>query len=395
MPTAFKYRAFLSYAHADTPWATWLHGKLERHHIDRDLVGRETAMGPVPRTLRPIFRDREDFSGGQTLRDATIAALDQSAALVVLCSPVAASRPAVNEEIRLFRHSHPRRPVIPVIIEGTPPHCFPQALQYDLAPDGSVVDTPVTILGPDLRESGDGRNLGLAKVIAALLGVPSDDVYRRSERERRQRQRNWIIGLSVVVAALTGLAGWAEINRREAVAQRVNAEKNFAVAKNTVNTVLSDIAVEMRKAVKVPIESKRRIFIGVERAMTELAKAAPGDLEVRRSQVRLMTEVGGIYFDAGEIPSAYAAYMYIDRSARELAEAHPKDLMIQREYLLLLAGIADVYAKQGMRQQALTSVDQMTAVVRGALSVEPGNEIWSKALALTLQKKAQLSGYER
>ena len=46
------------------------------------VVGRVTAMGPVPKTLRPIFRDREDFSGGHSLTDATIAALDASAALI-------------------------------------------------------------------------------------------------------------------------------------------------------------------------------------------------------------------------------------------------------------------------------------------------------------------------
>jgi hypothetical protein len=35
---------------------------LERYRIDKDLIGRETPFGPVPRTLRPIFRDREGFS---------------------------------------------------------------------------------------------------------------------------------------------------------------------------------------------------------------------------------------------------------------------------------------------------------------------------------------------
>ena len=79
-PVALKYRAFLSYAHADTSWAKWLHRNLEGFHIEEDLVGRTTEIGLVPPSLRPIFRDREDFSGGRTLLDATIAALDQSAA---------------------------------------------------------------------------------------------------------------------------------------------------------------------------------------------------------------------------------------------------------------------------------------------------------------------------
>ena len=57
----FKYRAFLSYSHRDKAWGKWLHGALEGYRIDKDLIGRETTAGMVPKTLRPIFRDREDF----------------------------------------------------------------------------------------------------------------------------------------------------------------------------------------------------------------------------------------------------------------------------------------------------------------------------------------------
>jgi hypothetical protein len=85
-PISFTYRAFLSYAHADARWAKWLHGQIEGFRLGKDLIGQKTPLGPVPKTLRPVFRDREDFSGGHTLTEATIAALDASAALIVLCS---------------------------------------------------------------------------------------------------------------------------------------------------------------------------------------------------------------------------------------------------------------------------------------------------------------------
>jgi hypothetical protein len=44
-PVALKYRAFISYSHADTAWAKWLHCALESFTLDKDLVGRETAAG--------------------------------------------------------------------------------------------------------------------------------------------------------------------------------------------------------------------------------------------------------------------------------------------------------------------------------------------------------------
>jgi hypothetical protein len=57
-----KYRAFLSYSHRDGAAAKRLHNRLEAYRIDRDLVGRTTAMGPIPKRLRPIFR-RWCFAG--------------------------------------------------------------------------------------------------------------------------------------------------------------------------------------------------------------------------------------------------------------------------------------------------------------------------------------------
>ena len=94
--TQFKYRAFLSYSHHDKAWGKWLHSALEGYRIDKDVVGRETAAGPVPKTLRPIFRDREDFSAGHSLTAQTIAALEASQFLIVICSPNAAQSRYVN-----------------------------------------------------------------------------------------------------------------------------------------------------------------------------------------------------------------------------------------------------------------------------------------------------------
>jgi hypothetical protein len=110
-------------------WAKWLHPALERFRIDKGLAGRETATGTIPTSLRPIFRDRDDFTVGHTLIDQTLAALDASAALVVICSPAAAKSEYVTEDIRLFKSRHKERPIIPVIVGGKPGdpelECFP------------------------------------------------------------------------------------------------------------------------------------------------------------------------------------------------------------------------------------------------------------------------------
>lgn len=209
---AFKYRAFLSYAHADKRWAQWLHRRLEGFALGADLAAKATLPGPVDKAgranLAPIFLDRGNFTGGSSLTDATLAALEASAALIVLCSPTSAGRPAVQEEVRLFRARHPERPVIPVLIAGTAATSFPPALRFALNADGTVSDQPVTLLGVDLREAADGRSLGLAKVVAGLLGLAdANDVYRRELRRARRAALQQGVAAAVLLAALGG-AGW-------------------------------------------------------------------------------------------------------------------------------------------------------------------------------------------
>ena len=69
--------------------------------------------------------------------------------MIVLCSTVSATRPAVNEEVRLFRWRHPDRLVVPVIVDGTYPDNYPPALRYQIDESGSVTNQVVTILGPE------------------------------------------------------------------------------------------------------------------------------------------------------------------------------------------------------------------------------------------------------
>ena len=57
----FKFSAFLSYAHADARWGTWLHKRLEGYKLDRELVGRVTPVAQ-PFTRSPSLTLRLTFS---------------------------------------------------------------------------------------------------------------------------------------------------------------------------------------------------------------------------------------------------------------------------------------------------------------------------------------------
>ena len=89
MNSPFKYRAFISYSHSDEKWARWLHRRLETYRLPRNLVGRETAFGPVPARFTPVFRDRDELATATSLGATLVAALEQSACQIVICSPSA------------------------------------------------------------------------------------------------------------------------------------------------------------------------------------------------------------------------------------------------------------------------------------------------------------------
>src|SRR5262245_48302676 len=165
----------MSYSHRDTGWAKWLHRALEGYRIGKDLIGRETPAGPVPKTLRPIFRDREDFSAGQSLSTQTLAALEASQFLIVICSPNASQSLYVNEEIRRFKALGRAERIIPVIVDGDPGDpsrdCFPEALRLKLGPDGDPTGEREEPIAADARPQGDGKEIAKQKVVAGLLGI--------------------------------------------------------------------------------------------------------------------------------------------------------------------------------------------------------------------------------
>jgi tetratricopeptide (TPR) repeat protein len=422
---ALKYRAFLSYSHHDTWWAKWLHGGLESFSIDKDWVGRDTAVGRVPKTLRPIFRDREDFSGGHSLTDATIAALDASAALIVLCSTVSAGRPAVNEEVRLFRSRHPDRPVIPVIVEGTWPENFPPALRNELATDGTITDRPITILGPDVRESGDGKNLGLAKVVAGLTGIGTDDVFRRAERERRRkaRFRNAVIAvlaLLALAATASAVYAWQQLKTNElflnAILKQATEIVNEAVAQaekynvpraatlallGKAEGLFDDMArygrptpeLRYRKGQMLIQFARNYAILGdtnkqreraneAYRLLVGLATEKPDDTDYQGGLALAYIEIGDVQVTQGDLADALKSYRDTLAVYDRLAQSDPANARWQRDLSVSYHRVGDVQVAQGDLASALRSYREGLTIAEPLAKSDPSNHVWQGELSV-------------
>ena len=224
----FRYRAFLSYSHADRKWGRWLMRKLETYRVPKRLVGRETARGVVPAKLAPVFRDRDELSSASDLSDRIQQVLEDSAALIVIASPASARSRWVNEEILAYKRLGRFEHVHCFIVDGDPEseddNCFAPAVRYRIGADGRLTDIPVEPIAADARAIGDGRQRALTRLIAGLLGVDYDDLYQR-ELVRRQRRMFAITAASVVGMAVTAtLAGLAVMARQDAERRRGQAE---------------------------------------------------------------------------------------------------------------------------------------------------------------------------
>jgi|GEM_PF-3593266 len=195
--SSLKYRAFISYSHKDKKWGRWLHRALERYRAPRGMTDR-------PGSIRPVFRDDEELTPGPDLTASIKTALDDSEALVVVCSPAGASSPWVDREILYFKGLGRQDRIFAVVVagsmEGGASRSFPLSLIRKLAPDGTLSSEVVEPLAVDVRSHG--KKDTLLKIAAGLLGVPFDDLKRRD-----RRRRLWRIAL-IATAIITVLAAY-------------------------------------------------------------------------------------------------------------------------------------------------------------------------------------------
>ena len=236
-----RYAAFISYNHRDRKAAAWLQRALETYRIPRRLQGRDGALGIIGARLPPVFRDREDLAASGDLAASVRAGLEDSASLVVICSPNGAKSRWVNEEIRAFTALGRRARLQCLIISGEPGASARPGIDPDLEclPPALFEDGGAEPLAADIRAGQDDRGAARLKIIAGILGVGYDELRQR-EAARRQRRLATIAGGSAVgFVAMAGLAGVALVARQDAVRERDIARQKTLTAERTVNFVKS------------------------------------------------------------------------------------------------------------------------------------------------------------
>lgn len=203
MEQQFKYFAFISYSSHDTKWGKRLHKKLESYSIPSTLCKKN---GWKRKPLNPIFFAPYEIQPG-TLSEELKDRLRESRHLIVICSPYSAQSYWVGLEIEFFHQLGRTKDIHFFVIDGVPnsgdktTECFNNKIKELGIPE---------ILGANIHEkvyrwSWLNRERAYVQIVTKLLGVEFDSIWQRHKRMLWQKIILWIIGLTAVLAALTGI----------------------------------------------------------------------------------------------------------------------------------------------------------------------------------------------
>lgn len=390
-----KYKAFISYRWADRQWGDWLHRALEVYRTPKPLVGKQTSIGPVPRRLHPIFKDREDEAAGSGITASIEQGLDESEFLIVICSPRSAQSKWVNHEVAYFKRYHDPTRILALIIDGEPgasfmpgreaEECFPKSLLFKVDKNLEVTDeTEDMPLAADARKNADGKRLAKLKLAAALLGVGLDDLVKREDRRRAIRRRVTtavLASLTIVFAGLSWVANDQRIAAVKARAQaetaRVEAEFRRDEAESLIEFMLTDLRQRLDEVGRLDIldSTAERSLAYYEK---QDAESLDPDALGRRARAQLLA--GEVHNLKGDLDNALAAYEQAAATTGEQLRRDPNNEQRIFDHSQSVFWVGYIAWQRGNTEKARDQLNQYHDHAQKLVEIDPVNDDWQAEL---------------
>jgi len=367
------YVAFLSYSHRDSELAKWLHCELENFVVPKQLVGRITEHGAIPRRLTPIFRDLGELPASDDLGEEITDALTATRFLIALCSPAAAQSRWTNAEIEVFKRVRPEGCVLAAIVAGEPfmsevpgreaEECLPKALRFKYDRRGRPTTKRAEPLAADLREPGEARRIGFLKLVAGMLGVGLDDLVQRDTVRRHQRMAILAAASLVGMVVTSGLAVTALQARDAARDQRREAE-------GLVSFMLGDLTEKLEPIGRLDaldgVGAKVLDYYG----MKDAAQLSDGSLMQRSRALALMA---GVADSRGNLDGALRLYGEAMAGTAEAARRKPNDPQRLFDHAQNVFYVSEIELRRGNVKRAEAGLQSYARLAAQMIEQEPDN----------------------
>jgi len=367
-----RFRAFLSYSHADAEWAQWLLRRLETYRVPSRLVGTRGTHGEIGARLGTFFRDRDELPSSGDLGNTIREALGESAALIVVCSPAAAQSRWVNAEVEAFRARGRGDQVLCFVVAGEPggadpaQQCFPPAL-LTAASDGRAIEP----LAADARREGDGRERAFLKLVAGLLGIGYDRLAQR-EAQRRQRRLAWVAGLAVIGMLVMGSLTLIALRARD------EAEQQRAQAEGLIEFMLGDLRKKLEPVGRLEVMDS----VG-EKALQYYAgqKLETLDADALGRRARALHLIGEIHDLRGQLDEAYKVFEQAALSTGQLLARTPNDQQRMFDHAQSVFWVGYIAWQRGKLDDAKEYFEQYRNLAQRLVAADPGKPEWQTELA--------------
>jgi tetratricopeptide (TPR) repeat protein len=372
----FIYRAFISYSHRDKAWADWLHGELETWRVPSRLIGTQAAHGVIPRSLRPIFRDREELASATDLGEEITDALDRSECLIVICSPAAAASRWVNEEVLVFKRMGRGGRILCLVVDGEPnatdipgresEECFCPALRFVLEANGQPSSRRAEPMAADVRPGHDSRATAKLRLIAGMLGVGFDTLIQREAHRRRRR------AFVITAAALLGMA-IASVLAINAVIARNEARQRQAQTEQALNYMLGDLHDKLKGVGRLDLMASV-----TDKALALFDAGKPGSLtdDELTQQSRALVQIGQIRLDEARYEAAMDAFRRAYQRSAELTARRPGNGRFLFDRAQAEYWIGDVYWQQRKLTEANEWLTRYRDSALAMVKIDPDNPDW-------------------
>ena len=179
-------------------------------------------------------------------------------------------------------------------------------------------------------------------------------------------------------------------NEQRAVAAQTQAEKNFRTAERAINSLIFDIAQDLKQIEGVSPAAIQRILGQSRDALGTLLATDPENPNLRRMKAVALTQFGDVYLRSGQADQAAAAYEEAAVIFRALAKAEPENTGYRRDVSLSLNKLGDLRLRRGEADAALKAYEEGLAIRRALAKAEPENTGYRRDVSVSLDRLGDL-----